>query len=319
MDRNKWGLPDSTVSITPGVLSVTTPSHGGFILSQERNRAVPYDLRNADGCYEEDCEWAIAWLCLRRAGIVNDQVRFRNQSAQEIDAIARTTVLEWYPDQAKRLTGIDPDPKNRILQERRDYADAREKGWLLAVAAVGDSVSNAVPEGMVGAVLAPAHAQRDEPDRDRQFFALVPAALYADSRLESGLRIFDETEFARISFDPFHAFAEPVIAPEEAYDIASRWGSYIRDGDPGAVFYTFPVGDARPQNPQHRLALIAYTHKCQMIAQERITSFDAASSSQQENWPWDDPREDLESLKKLAVFFAVTEQAPEPEMEPLAP
>ena len=59
----------------------------------------------------------------------------------------------------------------------------------------------------------------------------------------------------------------PPITPHEAYLIASQWGSYMRNGDPGAVFYSFPLdgqnrGDARPQDDDHRAALIAYTDDC---------------------------------------------------------
>jgi hypothetical protein len=53
-----------------------------------------------------------------------------------------------------------------------------------------------------------------------------------------------------------------LISPREAYDIASQWGSYISAGDPGAVFYSFPTGDATPQGPDHRAQLIAYTESC---------------------------------------------------------
>lgn len=53
-----------------------------------------------------------------------------------------------------------------------------------------------------------------------------------------------------------------LITPREAYDIASQWGSYMRDGDPGAAFYTFSGSDATPQGPKHRAQLIAYTLDC---------------------------------------------------------
>lgn len=49
------------------------------------------------------------------------------------------------------------------------------------------------------------------------------------------------------------------MTSKQAYTIASQWGSYMRDGDPGAVFYTFPGNAAHVQDAAHRLALIEYT------------------------------------------------------------
>jgi len=53
-----------------------------------------------------------------------------------------------------------------------------------------------------------------------------------------------------------------LISPGQAYAIASQWGSYMRAGDPGAVFYSFPPADATPQGPRHRAELVAYTKDC---------------------------------------------------------
>lgn len=313
MNTGKWGPPQDIETLAEGVLSVSTAGHGGIVLSRERNVLVPKAAREADGCYEEDCDWAKAWLPLRKAGVIPDDFDWGGRSAEKMDGFARDSIHRWNPDLANLLTGVDPDPESPILLERKDYAEAREKGWYLAVSAVGSSVSNSVPDGMVGAILAPAHPNQDMPDRSREFFVMVDAELYGDSRLKSGLRIFDESEFARIGFDPFHKIKDEILTQEEAYEIASQWGSYISDGDLGAVFYTFPSGDARPQNSEHRLSLISYTRSCQNIAQERVSEFEAASEGRQADWPWGDPHEDLENLKKLEVFFAMSEQAPEPE------
>lgn len=41
-----------------GVVSVSTASHGGVWLSEDRLQQMPADERTADGWYEEDCEAA---------------------------------------------------------------------------------------------------------------------------------------------------------------------------------------------------------------------------------------------------------------------
>lgn len=49
-----------------------------------------------------------------------------------------------------------------------------------------------------------------------------------------------------------------MLTPSKAFEIASQWGSFIRAGDPGAVFYTFPLNDARPLSEAHRAECLAY-------------------------------------------------------------
>ncbi len=58
-----WGKPDTAVQILPGIWEVTTPSHGGFVLSDERQAAMPDELRLDGVFYEEDCDWArVLWI-----------------------------------------------------------------------------------------------------------------------------------------------------------------------------------------------------------------------------------------------------------------
>jgi hypothetical protein len=74
-----------------------------------------------------------------------------------------------------------------------------------------------------------------------------------------------------------------LMSPREAYELASQWGSYMRDGDPGAVFYSFSASDATPNGPEHRAQLLTYTES--LLA---LPDLDA------------DDRADLEKLK---LFF----------------
>ncbi|MGO7758348.1 hypothetical protein ACC761_14915 [Rhizobium ruizarguesonis] len=52
-----WGQSQHAVVYTDGIVAHSTASHGGFLLSPDRNRLVASRLRLADGCYEEDCAW----------------------------------------------------------------------------------------------------------------------------------------------------------------------------------------------------------------------------------------------------------------------
>jgi hypothetical protein len=59
-----WGQVDSAHQDAPGIWWVSTPSHGGFILSGARVAAMPAVLKAARGyggpnAFEEDSEWAL--------------------------------------------------------------------------------------------------------------------------------------------------------------------------------------------------------------------------------------------------------------------
>jgi hypothetical protein len=82
-----------------------------------------------------------------------------------------------------------------------------------------------------------------------------------------------------------------MISSARAYTIASSWGSLVRSGDPGAVFYSFPYDDATPQSEDHRERLIAYTKHCQKTA------------SQSENFNLKEQRANSRELKALLSFF----------------
>jgi hypothetical protein len=61
-----WGIADHATSIGPGMVLVTTPSHGGLWLSSDANTMVPSQYRRADQWYEEDCEIVIALAFTQR-------------------------------------------------------------------------------------------------------------------------------------------------------------------------------------------------------------------------------------------------------------
>lgn len=62
-----------------------------------------------------------------------------------------------------------------------------------------------------------------------------------------------------------------MLASSAAYSIASQWGSFITAGDPGACFYGFQFGDARPQSEKHRDQCITYIDRELMpLAEDRV-------------------------------------------------
>lgn len=61
-DYCMWGKIDFAGELVPGIWAVSTPSHGGLILSDERQRAMPDALRLESNEYEHDCDWSLVYL-----------------------------------------------------------------------------------------------------------------------------------------------------------------------------------------------------------------------------------------------------------------
>ncbi len=55
-NNSPWGPIEDSDEIAPGIVSVTTSSHGGLMLSPERQAAMPVHLRLDQAGYEEDGE-----------------------------------------------------------------------------------------------------------------------------------------------------------------------------------------------------------------------------------------------------------------------
>lgn len=95
-----------------------------------------------------------------------------------------------------------------------------------------------------------------------------------------------------------------MITPQQAYEIASQWGSYSSSKDPGRVFYTFAPGDARPQSESHRAWCLAHTEQCIRIATARSRQIGTAP----------DADVDVDDLLQLRQFFHHSPLKPEEEI-----
>ena len=61
--NTKWGRAQHVRTLLPGVWMVETAGHGGIVLTESYNKLIPEGARRDDGCYEEDCDWAIPAAC----------------------------------------------------------------------------------------------------------------------------------------------------------------------------------------------------------------------------------------------------------------
>lgn len=53
-----WGKSQQKDVLVPGITYYSTASHGGYYVSKAVRAVMPKQYVNADGWYEEDCEWS---------------------------------------------------------------------------------------------------------------------------------------------------------------------------------------------------------------------------------------------------------------------
>ena len=140
-----WGTPDRSEQILPGIWHVTTPSHGGFILSGERQAAMPAALRLETLSYEEDVDWALVFYAF-----AGDFERKGQPGAKLMTETVRQSVRVWHPERYAAHTGESvPEALSPIVRRRAAYQAVI--GEYVSAAAYGDW-ADWVPEGKVGIV-----------------------------------------------------------------------------------------------------------------------------------------------------------------------
>lgn len=79
---HNWGDIQSRKLLAPGILSISTASHGGIIVEKEINVLIPEYMRSPDGAYEEDVDWSIVATVFPHAFTKEERARakeiFRN-------------------------------------------------------------------------------------------------------------------------------------------------------------------------------------------------------------------------------------------------
>ena len=139
-----WGAIYEADQILPGIWSVTTPSHGGLILSDERQQAMPHPLRIEGGSYEEDVNWSNVILAYEA------EIAQRGSFPASYLQLARDSVRCWHPAAFTAFTGESiTEAQSHVLKRRKAYQN--HIGELCVTAAWG-SWADWVPEGKTGVV-----------------------------------------------------------------------------------------------------------------------------------------------------------------------
>ncbi|WP_103727301.1 hypothetical protein [Novosphingobium sp. HII-3] len=139
-----WGAIQEAEQILPGIWSVSTPSHGGLIVSDERQEAIAEPLRIEGASYEEDVNWAHVILAFE------DEFRERGTYPASYLQLARDCVRCWHPDAFTAFTGeAVTHEQSHVLKRRTAYLAC--VGELCVTAAWG-SWADWVPDGKTGVV-----------------------------------------------------------------------------------------------------------------------------------------------------------------------
>lgn len=178
-----WGAIQQADQIAPGIWSVMTASHGGIMLSDQRQAAMPEALKIDSGSYEEDCDWSLAVLAFE-----SELTSAKTCSASFLQ-LARDTARCWHPDRYAAHTGEEvPTNDSPVLRIRKAYLNAI--GQFCVTAAWGDW-ADWVPEGKTGVIARKVanvdHLGRAEYDDD-EVYALVDKIEYAQRREVTVLR-----------------------------------------------------------------------------------------------------------------------------------
>jgi hypothetical protein len=121
-----WGRPDHAVRYAEGIICYSTPSHGGFHVDAERSAVMPAALRNADGWYEEDCEWAKVAIAF--PDLFTDYEREH----------AERTLRDWNPDAWEAVNGRKLDLCESFMRDRQHFEAVHAHDWVVISASRSD-------------------------------------------------------------------------------------------------------------------------------------------------------------------------------------
>jgi hypothetical protein len=134
-----WGESDYQKTLASGIISYGTPSHGGIHVGHCLNQHIHPKLRNENGWYEEDCEWAkVAFT-------------FPGAFKPEDHEIAITTLKNDYPYGYMAATGQKICPVESYALMKEAFNKAHEE-HLMILSATGDWHAD-VPKGMVQVIM----------------------------------------------------------------------------------------------------------------------------------------------------------------------
>lgn len=140
-----WGTPQTSRELLPGVWDVSTASHGGFILSPQRQAAMPTSLAVPGGQYEEDVDYTHVLIAF--------EAEFRGLPDPAMPKLlenARAVLRNWHPEAYEAFTGVQVERSTNPIFRKIDAYQANI-GKIASTSAYGDW-ADWVPAGKVGLI-----------------------------------------------------------------------------------------------------------------------------------------------------------------------
>lgn len=116
--RTPWGYAQHEERVADGVVFVSTEGHGGYRLSEERNRAIPAPYRARNRWYEEDTERRIVEFFHFDAVSRPDPDRTRDERLASLDQGLR----DWYPEKWEKVNGRALEPGESSEKDRMTWS-----------------------------------------------------------------------------------------------------------------------------------------------------------------------------------------------------
>jgi hypothetical protein len=117
-----WGTSQQSYRYAEGILCHSTAGHGGFHLSTECNAQVHTVLRNDNGWYEEDAEWAKVAFTF--------PALFTAYERKHADQSLRND----YPDAWEHLQGVTLRPGESRNKDERQFRQDHAADWIVVSA-----------------------------------------------------------------------------------------------------------------------------------------------------------------------------------------
>lgn len=127
-----WGMSQHSDKIATGIMKYDTASHGGIHLSTKRNSIVPDYMRNEDGWYEEDCEWAIV-ACV----FPTEYAESYKVTQPGLFEIAKDTLRHYMPDMFERFYGEEVKPGQSTTRDEENFHKDHADDYIV-ISAIGD-------------------------------------------------------------------------------------------------------------------------------------------------------------------------------------
>ncbi|AQT47986.1 DUF7007 domain-containing protein [Bartonella choladocola] len=154
-----WGAVQNATSYgNADIVRLDTASHGGFKISPSLNKQIPAQVRNNNGFYEEDCEWAIVATV------------FPQWFTDYENQLAESKIRDSYPDYWETLHNRKLQPGESYERDKSAFNDQHAGNYVVISA-----ISSSYVENMVE-VIATLGGVREHDTPEKRF--LVPTNEY---------------------------------------------------------------------------------------------------------------------------------------------